>query len=98
MLRKLLPLTLIALLVAATAVAQAASKGSDMFEDVPVGHWADEAIGWAATNGITAGVSETEFGVDQTLTRAQMITFLYRHHQLLTRTPPPDRVNYIDCY
>ena len=52
--------------------------GSDIFEDVPKGHWADEAIGWAVSEGITSGVSDTRFDPDGTVTRAQIVTFLYR--------------------
>ena len=53
-------------------------RGSDSFNDVPADHWADYSVGWAANRGITSGVSATEFGGGQTLTREQMITFLYR--------------------
>lgn len=38
------------------------------------------AINWAAANGITNGVSETQFGPNQTVTRAQVVTFLYRNY------------------
>ena len=57
---------------------QSGVSGSDSFGDVPSGHWADYSVGWAADRGITSGVSATEFGGSQTLTREQMITFLYR--------------------
>jgi len=53
-------------------------RGSDSFDDVPADHWANYPIGWAVNRGITSGVSATEFGGGQTLTREQMITFLYR--------------------
>lgn len=54
------------------------TKGSDRFEDVPGDHWANYSVGWAVNQGITSGVSSTDFGGTQTLTREQMITFLYR--------------------
>ena len=57
---------------------QSGLRGSDRFDDVPSDHWADYSVGWAANRGITSGVSATEFGGSQTLTREQMITFLYR--------------------
>ncbi len=48
------------------------------FEDMPeYGTPEHEAIDWAFTNGITKGVSATQFGVGKTLTRAQAATFLY---------------------
>ena len=57
---------------------QSGMKGSDRFDDVPEGHWANYSVGWAANQQITSGVSDTEFGGSQTLIREQMITFLYR--------------------
>ena len=54
------------------------AMGSDRFSDVPVGHWANHAIGWAVSNEITSGVSTVAFGGSQTLTREQTVTFLYR--------------------
>ena len=53
-------------------------RGSESFVDVPADHWANYPVGWAVNRGITSGVSATEFGGGQTLTREQMITFLYR--------------------
>ena len=48
------------------------------FEDMPeYGTPEHEAIDWAFTNGITKGVTATQFGVGKTLTRAQAATFLY---------------------
>ena len=36
------------------------------------------AVTWAVANGITDGMSDTEFGPDSTVTRGQAVTFLYR--------------------
>ena len=48
------------------------------FEDMPeYGTPEHEAIDWAFENGITAGLSATEFGTNKTLNRAQAATFLY---------------------
>ena len=57
---------------------QSGVRGSESFVDVPADHWANYSVGWAVNRGITSGVSTTEFGGVQTLTREQMITFLYR--------------------
>ncbi len=57
---------------------QSGVRGSDRFDDVPADHWANYSVGWAVDHGITTGVSATEFAGTQTLTREQMITFLYR--------------------
>ena len=48
------------------------------FEDVPEGHIAQPAIEWAVSNGITVGVGNNRFGMGETLTRYQMVTFLCR--------------------
>ena len=37
-----------------------------------------EPILWAVENGITFGMTPTEFGTDGTCTRGQVVTFLYR--------------------
>lgn len=47
------------------------------FTDVKKGPYYD-AIMWAYCNGVTNGVSQTVFGVDNGCTRAQIVTFLYR--------------------
>ena len=36
------------------------------------------AVDWAVENGVTNGISETLFGPDNSCTRAQIVTFLYR--------------------
>ena len=75
--------------VAGTLVAQTGPpRGSDIFDDVPAGHWADEAIGWAVENGITQGVGHRQFDPDGTVTRAQIVTFLYRTINLLEGNTP----------
>lgn len=53
-------------------------QGRDRFADVPTDHWANFSIGWVVEEGITSGISATEFGGARTLTREQMVTFLYR--------------------
>lgn len=49
------------------------------FIDVPLSSYYYDAINWAISNGITSGVGEGMFGVNQTLTRAQAVTFLYSY-------------------
>ena len=61
---------------AGLAIGQSTAKPD--FEDVDDVPWAWEAISWAQDQGITAGISDTEFGPDDNLNRAQMITFLCR--------------------
>ena len=50
-----------------------------MFTDMPAkGKWAHNPIDWAVVNHITAGTSDTTFSPNDTCTRAQIVTFLWR--------------------
>jgi hypothetical protein len=40
--------------------------------------WYGKSVLWAVENGITNGMSATEFGVNANCNRAHMVTFLYR--------------------
>ena len=48
------------------------------FTDVPEGQFYTDAVAWAITTGITNGVSEHLFAPDKSLTRQELVTFLYR--------------------
>ena len=48
------------------------------FVDVPADAYYAKAVQWAYEKGITGGTSATTFSPDQTCTRAQMATFLWR--------------------
>ena len=48
------------------------------FTDVPAGAFYEAPVLWAVTNGITNGLSSTQFGPDAACNRAQVVTFLYR--------------------
>ena len=48
------------------------------FTDVPVGSYYYDAVLWAVENGITKGTSETRFSPNDTCTRAQIVSFLWR--------------------
>jgi hypothetical protein len=54
------------------------------FTDVEEGTDYYKAILWAYENGITTGTSETTFSPDETCTRAQVVTFLWRCEGELT--------------
>ena len=48
------------------------------FKDLPAyGSPEHEAIDWAFTHNVTAGVDERHFGIDEPVTRAQFVTFLW---------------------
>ncbi len=55
------------------------SGGGNPFKDVKAGTYYYDAVRWAVANGITTGRTATVFGVGQTCTRAQIVTFLYRY-------------------
>ena len=49
------------------------------FADVhPINHWAKESIDYAYSNGLMTGTDETHFSPDKPLTRAMLVTILYR--------------------
>ena len=55
-----------------------ASVGASAFTDVADSAYYADAVKWATEQGITKGISSTLFGPDETCTRAQLGTFLYR--------------------
>ena len=56
------------------------SKGSKKeFVDVhPVDHWSEESVDYVYIRGLMKGTSENHFSPDATLTRAMLVTILYR--------------------
>ncbi|MGM9568437.1 MAG: S-layer homology domain-containing protein, partial [Clostridia bacterium] len=54
-------------------------KGSIPFNDVAENAYYTEAVRWAVNEGITQGTSDTTFSPDDTVNRAQAVTFLYRN-------------------
>lgn len=57
---------------------QPAAGGRLSFTDVREGTYYREAVSWAVAEGITAGTTARTFSPDQTCTRAQVMTFLWR--------------------
>lgn len=56
-----------------------AVSGSHAFNDVKANAYYNNAVIWAAAEGITKGTSDTTFSPDADCTRGQMVTFLYRY-------------------
>lgn len=54
------------------------ASGKVEFGDVPTDSYFAEAVAWAAANGVTEGVGGGLFGPDNSCTRGQIVTFLYR--------------------
>ncbi|MDE0233254.1 MAG: S-layer homology domain-containing protein [bacterium] len=63
------------------------ARSTTGFTDVPAGHYAEDAIAWAVEQGITQGCADDRFCPDEKVTRAEIVTFLYRYH-LQEQTSP----------
>lgn len=51
------------------------------FSDVPTDSYYANAVAWAVENGVTNGIGNGLFGPDNSCTRAQIVTFLFRAYQ-----------------
>lgn len=58
-----------------------AVTASPKFSDVVSGAWYTDAVVWATENGIVAGYGDGTFGINDAVTREQMVTILYRYAQ-----------------
>lgn len=73
------------------------SESSD-FSDVEDGQWYSDAIVWASVNDIVSGYGNGMFGPDDSVTREQMATILYRYAQFkgYPTTSSADLAKYTD--
>ena len=53
-------------------------NGFNIFKDVADDAWYAKPIIWAANNSVTGGIGDGKFGPNNTCTRAQVVTFLYK--------------------
>ena len=53
-------------------------SGKSSFKDVADSDWFAKPIIWAAQNEVTGGIGDGKFGPNNTCTRAQVVTFLYK--------------------
>lgn len=65
------------------------SAQSGSFADVKETDYFSVPVAWATENGVTVGVSDTEFGPDIPVSRAQIVTFLWREHGSPTPSGDP---------
>ena len=56
-----------------------AEKAENPFKDVPADAYYLDAVLWAVEKGITVGTEKDQFSPNDTCTRAQIVTFLYRN-------------------
>ena len=57
----------------------AAKNTTNPFTDVNAGAFYYDAVLWAVSNGITSGTTDTTFSPDNTVSRAQVVAFLYNY-------------------
>ena len=60
------------------AAGSPAVTAGTVFSDVASGAEYAQAVAWAVEQGVTTGTSSTTFSPDETCTRGQIVTFLYR--------------------
>ena len=63
------------------AAGEPETEAETAFTDLIAGADYLPAVAWAVENGVTKGTSETTFSPDNTCTRGQIVTFLYRANQ-----------------
>ncbi len=56
----------------------APASADNPFRDVPAGEYYTDAVLWAVSKGVTKGTDPDRFSPEETCTRAQIVTFLYR--------------------
>lgn len=54
------------------------TQASEVFDDIPAGAWYESAVSWMIRHEVTSGCTPVSFCPDQTLTRQQFVTFLWR--------------------
>ncbi len=59
-----------------------AVDGKNPFADVKDGMWYTDAVIWANANGVVEGYSDTEFGTNDSVTREQIATIMYRYAKM----------------
>jgi hypothetical protein len=79
--RRLMRGRLLAGFVAVAVLVPSVVLATHTFSDVPHGTYYTAAVGWAADNGVTSGTSATTFSPDDSVTRAQNVTFAHRYDQ-----------------
>ena len=57
------------------------AASTSTFTDVAAGQWYTDAVAWASANRIVEGYGNGRFGPNDTITREQMATILYRYAQ-----------------
>ena len=51
------------------------------FKDVKAGAWYADAVEWMYRNGITSGITKDRFGINEYITRQDLVTMMYRMYK-----------------
>lgn len=78
------------------AQGEPAVNRSISFEDVDANSYYANAVNWAEQSGIVNGVSEQKFAPEETVTREQIATMMYRYAYYQEVVPAEDRSNSLD--
>ncbi len=76
--RKRRSILTMALLTALASILLATAAAGAGFTDVPADSYYAPSVLWALDNGVTTGTSDTTFSPENTCTRGQVVTFLWR--------------------
>lgn len=63
-------------------LAKEPAAAANTFSDVPAGQWYSAAIGWAGGEGLITGYGGNIFGLNDNITREQVVVILYRYAEL----------------
>lgn len=85
--KRLIALLLVLVMLLGTIPAAFAADTS--FSDVPANTWFTDSVAWAVDKGVTTGTGNGKFSPDDTCTRAQVVTFLWRSQD----KPAPQNTN-----
>ncbi len=71
---------------------------ASVFTDVPAGQWYSDAVVWANKKGLVSGYLDKRFGVDDSITKEQLFTILYKFAQnnAIATNPVSDLNGYLD--
>ncbi|CAN5508897.1 hypothetical protein BH20ACT2_BH20ACT2_07710 [soil metagenome] len=87
---------LVGLTLGVAVLAPSVALAQLTFDDVPAGFPHEAGIGYVATKGITQGCDADSYCPNDSLTRGQMATFLYRASGNDPATPPSVNADTID--
>ncbi len=76
---KQLAVTAVSLVLAAVAALAHIGEAIVSFTDIPPAAWYTQAVGYVQNEGLMLGTGDRKFSPNSTMTRAMLITVLYRH-------------------